>query len=219
MSPAFALLRAVAGFALLFLALHCRPSALADADDVASPNSTSLGLQPIRGPIPHGDAGAAASRASFATTGRRVSGGARRQRPHEDLPHRRARRAVDARAGPDRDGEHLQRRRAGAGDRRQARRHRRHRLHERRRDARLDPHARHSRHPGRDGRRRRHLAAARPARAATSSTASSPISRARSSITRTTTRRCSTPDSTARSSSSRRIRDPSNAAWRTISSR
>ena len=51
MSPAKRSFRAVAGFALILLAaLPLR--ALADADDVASPNSTTLGLQPIRGPIP-----------------------------------------------------------------------------------------------------------------------------------------------------------------------
>jgi zinc transporter, ZIP family len=51
MAPAKRSFRAVAGFALILLAaLPLR--ALADADDVASPNSTTLGLQPIRGPIP-----------------------------------------------------------------------------------------------------------------------------------------------------------------------
>jgi zinc transporter, ZIP family len=41
---------AVMGFALLLL-LGLPARALADGDDLASPNSTSLGLQPIRGPI------------------------------------------------------------------------------------------------------------------------------------------------------------------------
>lgn len=42
--------RAVVAFALLLLVLSGR--ALADADEAASPNTTSLGLQPITGPLP-----------------------------------------------------------------------------------------------------------------------------------------------------------------------
>ncbi len=44
--------RALAAFALFLLVL-LPARTLADADEPASPNSTSLGLQPITGPIPH----------------------------------------------------------------------------------------------------------------------------------------------------------------------
>ena len=91
------------------------------------------------------------------------------------FPHRRARGAVDAQAGPDGHGQHLQRRRSRPGAGGQARRHGRHRLSQRRRDAGHDPSARHPRHSGHDGRRRRHLAAAGSARRTLSLSVSSPI--------------------------------------------
>ena len=205
MSPAKRSFRAVAGFALILLAaLPLR--ALADADDVASPNSTTLGLQPIRGPIPAATPAPGES-AVVRAARRRVSSGARRARPHENLPHRRAPRAVDAQARPDGDGQHLQRRGSGAGasscDQGDTRRHR---LHQRRHQ----PPIRSTCTAFTTFPSRWTASAASRSRscrtAATSSTASSPISRARSSITRTTTKRCSTRGSTARSSSSRRIR-------------
>ncbi len=201
------------------LAVATVPAAVwADADDVVSPNSSSLGLQPLQGTIP-----AATPAPGESAVFQRADGAYQAIPPSRGririfhIVERDAPWTLQARA--DRYGEHLQRRRARTHARGASKATRSSSTTERLQRARLDSPARRARHS-----RRRWTASpasrSRSSRtAAASPTVSSPISRARSSTTRMTTRRCSTRDSTVRSSWSRRIRRRRNAAWRTTISR
>ena len=165
----------------------------------SSPNSTSLGLQPLAGPIP-----LATPAPGESSTFQRPDGA------YQAIPKPGAQRVL-----------HLVERAApwtlkpgltvlannyngvvpGPVLVVESRRSRRHRLHERigARPTRSICTAIHE-IPVVDGRRRRHLATARAAAAGTTSTASPPTRPARSCITRTATKRSWIPDCTARSS-------------------
>ncbi len=87
--------RALLVFALVAAAAPA--AALADADQAPSPNSTSLGLQPLSGAIPQATPAPGES-AVFQRPDGAYQAIPSKQRPRQDLSYRRARRAVDAQA-------------------------------------------------------------------------------------------------------------------------
>ena len=219
MSPMLLRLVTAAGLASLLARSVTPARARADADEAPSSNSTVARIAADSRDRSRSRRRLPASRALF----RRPDGA------YQAIPAVHGRTKVfhiveraapwTLKPGLDRHGEHVQRRRAGTGARRAAGRHAGARLHERR-----------LRRPIRStctacttSRSRWTASAASRSRscrrADTSSTVSSPISPARSSITRTTTKRCSIRVFTARSSSNRQLRGRSNADSRTIFSR